>query len=218
MLIAFHHHESVQWSAEEIVLQRTCANLMIGSVRRLMPDAQFVQMTDLTTPPLIDRVLRHAPREDGNRCVVACEQHAALPPDSVILDSDVIVLAALAELLLPGADLVVTQRRNPKRKIAGRCMPYLVGVMASRTPALWLDVRARVEKMTGDDARWWGLQIALPAMASEGLWNIQSVPCDEWNYTPRAGEAVEGRKALHYKGKRKELMAEEWEGLRTWRA
>jgi hypothetical protein len=68
----------------------------------------------------------------------------------------------------------------------------------------------RVLKMTGEDARWWGLQITFPVLIADGRWNIQSVPCDVWNYTPRAGESTEGRKALHYKGGRKKLMVQEW--------
>ncbi len=210
MLIALHHHESLQWSREEIELQRTCAGLMMASVRRLTPGAEFIQLTDMDTPALADRVMRCDHRTDGNRAASWCEQNARLPADTVILDTDVIVLADLSELMLPGADMVVTRRRNPERRIAGRYMPYLFGVCVSRTPAIWVDLRARVLPMTGEDARWWGLQVALPAMVAEGRWNIQSVPCDEWNYTPKAGESIEGRKALHYKGKRKELMMQEW--------
>jgi hypothetical protein len=208
MLIAFHHHEPIQWSQDEIDLQRKCAELMIASVKRTTPGAEFAQITDMETPALVDRVTRYVP--NGNRCADACKQHADLPPDTVILDTDVIVLADLAELLIPGADLIVTHRRNPERKIAGRYMPYLFGVCVSREAGLWLDMRERVSKMTGDDARWWGLQIALHGMVADGRWNIQSVPCDVWNYTPKAGESVEGRKALHYKGKRKALMVQEW--------
>lgn len=208
MLIAFPHFESIQWSADEIELQRVCARLMMASVTRSTPGAEFIQMTDLTTPAMAERVIRTAP--NGNMCATRCEQHAELPPDAVILDTDVIVLADLHELLIPGADLVVTKRRDPERKIAGRYMPYLVGVIASRTPAFWRDMRSRVEKMSGEDARWWGLQITLPNMVAEGRWNIQSVPCDEWNYTPKPGESPEGRKLLHYKGERKKLMVQEW--------
>lgn len=205
MLVAFHHHESA-WPAEDIALQRRCAELMMASVSRVTPDAEFVHLTDTDTPALVGRVTRSEPRRDGNRVVVACEQHATLPPDTVILDTDVIVLGDLRELMVPGADLVVTRRSD--RKIAGRYMPFLFGVCVSRNPAVWIDLRNRALSMTGDDARWWGIQVALPDMV--GRWNIQSVPCEEWNYTPREGENVAGRKALHYKGKRKQMMVREW--------
>ncbi len=210
MLIAFNHHESLQWSADEIALQRACAGLMMASVKRSTPGAEFIHLTDMDTPAFANRVMRCEPRADDNRCVSWCEQIAELPTDTVILDTDVIVLADLHELLITKADIVVTQRRNPERRIAGRYMPYLFGVCMSRTPAFWRDMRDRVVKMAGEDARWWGIQITLPVMVTEGRWNIQSVPCDEWNYTPKAGESIDGRKALHYKGQRKELMVQEW--------
>lgn len=192
------------------------ADIMIASVRRSMPGVKLVQMTDGETPALaVDEVVR---KPFNHRFWVPwlMEFVSELPGEVFFLDSDIVVQKDLSPLFSIGADLVVTTR-GPK-VFAGRQMPFLLGVTASRRPELWLELRDRVLAMPAEeDQGWWGSQVAVYDMWMDeqngrGKWNIAVVNCDPHNYVPKdENDAPADKWVLHYKGKkRKPWMLARW--------
>jgi hypothetical protein len=114
------------------------------------------------------------------------------------------------------ADLVITTR-GPK-VFAGRYMPFLLGVVASTNPAVWIELRDRVLAMPDKENQgWWGSQVAvydlwMDEQNGRGKWKVSVVDCDPHNYVPKdANDAPEDKWVLHYKGrKRKPWMLERW--------
>lgn len=116
--------------------------------------------------------------------------------------------------------------------IAAR-MPYNYGVITA-TPSLsslecFIWIRERIRSMHKNHQQWYGNQLAVVELAgarpTEGSamvvrripWGLTShgrqltvgmLPCTTYNYTPqRPGEDVSEKYALHFKGKRRPLMA-----------
>lgn len=192
------------------------AEIMIASVRRSMPGVKVVQMADLTTPALaVDEVVRK-PFSHMFWVPWLMEFVSELPGEVLFLDSDIVVQRDLSPLFNTGADLVITTR-GPK-VFDGRQMPFLLGVTASRTPEIWLELRDRVLAMPEEkDRGWWGSQVAIFDMWMDeqdgrGKWKIAVVDCDPHNYVPKdENDAPADKWVLHYKGKkRKPWMLKKW--------
>lgn len=195
------------------------ARIMIASVRRAMPDVELVQMTNADTPALpVDRVVRKTLNHTF-WVPWLMEFVSELPGEVLFLDSDIVVQKDLAPLFSVGADLVITSR-GPK-VFAGRQMPFLLGVVASRRPELWLELRDRVLAMPDkEDQGWWGSQVAvydlwMDEQNGRGKWKVTAVDCDPHNYVPKGPEDAPADKwVLHYKGKkRKPWMLARWAHL-----
>lgn len=111
-------------------------------------------------------------------------------------------------------------------------MPYNYGVLVCKAGYAALEafiwMRERIRRMNTRLQGWYGNQVALaalcgprPEMGMESLeraipWtfhnhgnpvSILKVPGERWNYTPsKAGEPLEGRSVLHFKGHARPLM------------
>lgn len=216
MIVAFPHVEG-SYSAEDAQVQRALAFLMIDSVRRTMPGVEIVMMTDPKTPALpADRIVRKGRGAHTDWIPWLCEFCSEVGDEVLLLDTDVIVKRDLRPLFLMDTDMVLTSR-GPK-EIDGRQMPFLFGVLVSKSPAIWLEIRDRVLSMPEEvDRQWWGSQVAVFEMymeeqAGRGKWKFTTIGCDPYNYTPTGPHDLGPDKwALHYKGKkRKAWMLDVW--------
>lgn len=217
MSYAVFPHVEGHWNAEEQAIQRDLTRVMIASARRAMPGIKVKMLTDDRTPPIesADEVLRR-PIAGMPWIVWVCDFCAKLDGEVLYLDTDVVIQKDLRALFRVPADVVLPYR-GPK-VVDGRQQPFLFGVVAYRTREFWDEVRDRVKAMPDPiDQGWWGSQVAVFEMWMEenngrGKWKISSVPCSEYNYTPRdPHEDPQGKWMLHYKGrKRKTWMLAKW--------
>lgn len=153
----------------------------------------------------------------------------------VFLDADTLVrkpysLPESADLGATWRDHVGLDDQGQKIAGIAKAMPYNYGVLYARAePAtveafLWL--RARILRMSRNAQDWYGNQMALAELLgapAEGLhsapipWTLEDpgyttlrflcLPCEQHNYTPEAaGEPVEDKFVLHFKGGRKDMM------------
>jgi hypothetical protein len=216
-VIAAFPFSDIARSPEKIILERKLAELMIASVRRHMPEVEIWQLTDDrgTEALPVDRVERK-PFIYKDWVPWLMEFVSGVPGNVLFLDSDIIVQRDLRPMFLADADVVVTTR-GPKT-VNDRFMPFLLGVVASKKPTFWLDMRDRVLAMkNSDDRGWWGGQLALydawmDQQNGNLAWKMAAVPCDPHNYVPKdANDAPADKWVLHYKGKkRKQWMLERW--------
>lgn len=182
--------------------------LMVESVKRHMPGARILQMTDRNTPAIAET---QRARYDGKHLMTFRMDHlAALPAGEwLILDTDAIVQRDVSGVFKRQFDVALTRRRSPILDPSGvdvtKAMPYNSGVMFCRNPEFWARCAEVCHSLPEDQRVWWGDQLAIAAVAPE--FNTLDLPCGEFNYTPgRISEDVSNRAIVHYKGNRKAWM------------
>jgi hypothetical protein len=191
------------------------ARIMVASVRRAMPGARLVHLTDESTAGMagVDEVVRHP--YDGTYILSFRLKHLAelAPCDAVFLDTDVIVQQDLGPVFDMAFDVALTRRENigtdPNGIDIAAVMPYNAGVMLSRPAgwAFWDNVWRQCQSYPDEIRRWWGEQYALRDIATVAPLRLLELPCDRYNYTPATeSEDVSSRAVVHYKGKRKAWM------------
>lgn len=191
------------------------AQIMVASVKRAMPAAKIVQMTDYDTKPVIgvDEVIRK--RYDGRFLMPYRMLHLQDFPetDAVFLDTDVVVRKNLTSVFDEDFDIGLTIRLEPIIDPTGvdvtQTMPYNTGVMFSRPTgkAFWQDAYRYCLALPDEKKEWWGDQLSVKAIADKTSLKIKTFPCDLYNHTPASENQDLGDKfVVHYKGKRKEWM------------
>lgn len=214
-IVVFPHVEGA-WSDEDCALQRDLARIMVASARAAMPGIKVYMLTNEKTPAIegVDEAWRRSIKSYWIPWV--CDFCAHIDGKVLYLDTDIVVMKDLRPLFNVPADVVLTNR-GPK-VFEDRMMPFLFGVVPYTNKEFWAEVRDRVLAMPAiEDLNWWGSQVVAFQMFMEeqhgrGKWNIASIDCATYNYTPKdAQETPEGKWALHYKGrKRKAWMRERW--------
>lgn len=189
--------------------------IMVRSVKRAMPGARVVHLTDAETRAIdeADATVRRA--YDGTFLMTYRLAHlAALPPaDTVFLDTDCVVQRDLSGLFTEEFDIALTRRENigtdPLGTDVADAMPYNTGVMLSKGSgwAFWHNARDYCEQLPDSHRRWWGDQLAVKAIAEIAPLRIMQLPCQFYNYSPgSADEDVSDKYVVHYKGRRKPWM------------
>ncbi|TAM46400.1 MAG: hypothetical protein EPN55_05440 [Gammaproteobacteria bacterium] len=192
------------------------AQIMVASVKAVMPGARIVQMTDTDTKPVtgVNDVIRK--RYDGRFLMPYRLLHLKdFPPtDVVFLDTDIIVQKDLSPVFSEDFDIGLTRRYKPVRDLNGYDlaaeMPYNTGVMFSRASGIpfWNKAYEHCLTLPKQDQEWWGDQVSIKVAADTTDLKLKEFPCDIYNYTPRTqDEDVSNKFVLHFKGPhRKEWM------------
>ena len=194
-------------------------SLMVASVRKAMPGAEVVQMTDQRTAavPGVDSVIRAD--WDGTKLMIYRLAHlAALErPACVILDTDVVVQRSLEPVFERAFDVALTLRQEPvrtldKTKDLAPEMPYNTGVMFSREPRFWQAALECCRALPAKNHDWWGDQLSVKQVADSGAFRVIELPCETYNYSPRTeAEDLGERHVVHYKGARKIWMKQRFD-------
>ena len=190
--------------------------IMVASVRRAMPAARIVHLTDELTAPIAgtDETIRR--RYDGSFLMTFRLAHfAALAPcNAVFLDTDVMVQRDLSPLFDWEFDVALTARDgsviDPGGEDISLDMPYDIGVMLSKPSGweFWREAERHCARLSEDHRRWGGDQHAVKAVADTAPLCILDLECRLYNHTPHTEtEDVAGRYVVHYKGARKAWMA-----------
>lgn len=173
-----------------------------------MPGVECLQLTDEQTPAVNGCSVKRLPW-DGTGVMLWRMRHLAqLDEDVLCLDTDVMVQADLSSVFALPFDVALTRRDGPIFDPEGtditKMMPYNCGVMFSRSPFFWQECIGLCEANEYDG--WFADQISVAKVAPH--FNTLKLHCDNFNYTPKHGEDVSRRYALHFKGQRKEMMLE----------
>lgn len=212
MNIAFLHVEDKDNNPQ---LQRRLAQIMVDSVKRVIPEPWLIQMTDMDTPVIegVDETRRLEP--DYPYFMNYRLRHLMrLKCEVLILDTDTVVLQNPAEVFNHDFDVCLTRR--DKQIISTKTgyteddplMVYNTGVMFSRNPAFWCDALTECRKLEERHQKWFGDQIAVVNVVNQRKYDIAVIKCDKWNYTPQSeDESLAGRGIVHFQGgKKKQWM------------
>lgn len=191
------------------------AQIMVASVKKAMPTARIVQMTDTNTKPVtgVDEVIRK--RYDGRFLMPYRLLHLKDFPevDAVFLDTDVVVQKDLVSVFESEFDVGLTIRDEPVVDPEGIdvtvAMPYNTGVMFSRSGGrpFWEAAYRHCMTFSDYEKEWWGDQLSVKAIADNTALKLKKFPCSLYNYTPKeVDEDVSNKFIVHYKGARKEWM------------
>lgn len=189
--------------------------IMVASVKRVMPAAKIVQMTDYDTKPVtgVDEVIRK--RYDGRFLMPYRMLHLQEFPESraIFLDTDIVVRKDLTPIFDEDFDIGLTIRLEPIIDPNGvdvtKAMPYNTGVMFSKQAGkpFWAEAHQYCLSLPLEKREWWGDQLSVKAVADKTSLKVKTFPCDLYNYTPASeNEDLSDKFVVHYKGRRKEWM------------
>jgi lipopolysaccharide biosynthesis glycosyltransferase len=187
---------------------RPWARLMVESVRKHLPYARIVQMSDPDTAAIVDEVIRKP--YDGRMMSFRLEHLADFQHDSMlILDDDCIVKSDLSHVFKKPFDVALTLRTGPVYydgiDMTESC-PYNTGVMFSRSQGFWAKSAQVVRRLPDQFQRWWGDQMAIGLAARRGKWRVLELDVAQYNWSPGAASDVSDACVWHYKGPRKEWL------------
>ena len=120
--------------------------IMVASLKKTMPNARLVQMTDTDTLPIpgVDEVIRIPQTDDRFMCYRLLHLRDFPRGDTVFLDVDVIVRRDLTPVFADAFDIGLTYRDDSDRSLrlspeVREKMPFNTGVMFARASgwAFW---------------------------------------------------------------------------------
>ena len=188
----------------------TLPKIMCRSVRKWMPEATLLHMTDRSTPR-IDGCLRQEMPYDGERLMTYRLRHLAVPKKPmIVLDTDVVVQADLEPVFDQKFDVALTKRHG-RIMYNGTdivpLMPWNTGVMFSKSRAFWRECAESCAKAPEKIQQWWGDQVSVKLAVDSCRYKVLELPVEKFNYTPATeSEDVSARYVVHYKGPRKQWM------------
>ena len=189
--------------------------IMLASIRRVMPHALTLQMTDEHTAALADvDEVRRLPY-DGEFLMTYRLRHMAELSygEYLFLDTDVVVLQDVSGIFDLPFDVALPRCERPVLAPDGtdisQTMPYNFGVLFSRSPLFWEQAHEVCKTFTPDVQKCWGDQLAVKLVVDTDEFDVLELPGDTFNFTPdNAQEDLGPRAIVHYKGKRKHWMLE----------
>ena len=198
---------------EQNVYNLRLAELLIRSVRKHMPKATIIQMTDESTPRVMGTDVCVRKKRDMPLMTYRMAHMAHMPEHTIFVDTDVMFREDVSGVFDQDFDVALTERRNQLIIHEGTLenvadtMPYNTGVMFSKSRPFWEAAYHRAQRMGEPECNWFGDQLAVKETAESGAFKVLELPCDTYNYSPNSDkEDVSARKVLHFKGKRKEWM------------
>lgn len=180
------------------------ADRLIRSARATMPDVPITQLSDEKTCRVygVDAIRRKKP---DVLSVARSAHYADLAGDWLLLDTDCIIERDVRHIFEESFDVAVIDREWPHlpelSKSFREKMPYCAGVVFSREPRFWERVHQHVVAMTGKDKAWYGDQMAIPLVMTEGQFDCRVLPGSIYQYPPAtAKDNLTGVAITHYKG------------------
>lgn len=185
---------------------------MVESIRQTNPGAVIYQLTDFDTPCVapVDVILRSKMNVPMMSFKLSMVQQ--LPEPMIIIDTDMIVQNDLSHIFNSDFDVALTKRyRDVAFRESGKSindlMPYNAGIMFSKNRDFWKDCHEACLRMSPEQQKWWGEQLALAEVVKTGKYKVLELPGETYNYSPDSPEDDTSDKAcIHYKGERKLWM------------
>lgn len=131
--------------------------------------------------------------------------------DVLSLDYDILLNADVSDVFDDGFDVCVTSRPESQIRKYGLSQSYNLGVVFSRNPQFWREVYDIYMQQPLRDG--WMKSQTLVSLIIDHLsdkYKVSKIPGEIYNYSPDSeNESFEGKKIIHYKGKRKIWMVPE---------
>ena len=197
--------------------------IMVASLKKSMPHARLVQMTDAATLPVpgVDEVIRKPQTDDRFMCYRLLHLRDFPRGNTVFLDVDVVVQRDLSPLFDDPFDVGLTYRDESDRSLRlspeiRERMPFNTGVMMARASgwSFWEEAYEYSLTLPKSDQCWFGDQLAIRHIAEKSALHVARYPCALYNYSPwQVDEDYSDKYVVHYKGDQRKLWMLEAAGV-----
>lgn len=180
------------------------AEILIRSIRQIMPGVPITQFTDETSPavPGVDHVRR---KPNGPMLGMRLDHYSECEGDWLLLDTDTVICHDVRHVFEdPDFDIVVAERRVLWPEI-----PINTGVVFSRCPRFWKEAAQRWYALDPSQRDWLSEQRVVCGLIAESRYNVKVLP-PAYNYPPEPNETPPlSTMILHYKGPRKSMLLDQ---------
>lgn len=192
------------------------APLMVDSVKKSMPHAKLVQLSNTSFPQLdgVDEILRVENDGDFVRWGwMACKRLFENYPDSnvLLIGTDMIVRQDVSDVFSMEFDVAASPYPKRTRSDGAYCGD---GIFIKPSGFGLIDESLRIyqsDKSIQDG--WEGLQTAFLRATKSGKWKVHDLDFDTHNFTPDVpGSDFSKAAIVHYRGMRKKFMAQDHGG------
>jgi hypothetical protein len=189
--------------------KRDCAKYMIESVRRTMPEAHLIQLSDWNTEILdgVNEIRRSD--YDKNMAVFILRARLGIKEPAIYLDDDVIVTKSIAHLLKGDFDILVCNREDSDgtTRLTRKFSPYNVGVLVCKNQKFWISCYTMIETLSNKLKKFGGEQVAIAQIVDSGKYRVKKVEGKMYNRVPKRNFiSSPATYVWHYKGDRKRWM------------
>jgi len=196
----------------EHTLHYVLGDLMIRSVRRVMPSVEIVHFTDETSPafPGVDRVVR---RSHAQAAILRIEHQIACEGDWLFCDTDMVFQRDVRSVFDEPFDIAIADRVGCTTSTEGedyplyQAMPHNSGMVFSRSPAFWQAVLHHMQTVPPSKKEWMGDQYAVNAVIEQGAFTVKILPGRVFNCPPLTKQdRCEEASIVHYKGQQRKAF------------
>lgn len=182
------------------------AKLMIESVRRHLPDAKIIQLSNDIFPAAegIDEVIRNPYKGDFIEWALISFIEVLKRGDDVLqIATDVLLLDNVSDVFNKDFDVAACQYPLKDRKDGAFCGD--VNFVKASGLGVWEEtLKIYMEKYFGE---WDGAQLAFLEIFNQNRHNILPIDYQKYCYTPESlEEDISQASMVHFRGKRKEMM------------
>lgn len=187
------------------------AELLVRSIRRIMPDIQITHLTDETSPVVlgVDHVRR---KSNGPMLGLRLDHYSECEGDWLLLDTDTLVQHDVRSVFNdPSFDIAIADRNWSHLPPSNwTSIPYNTGVVFSRNPEFWKEASREWYALPLDDRDWMSEQRVVAKVIASNRYRVKVLPGMTYNFPPDLHSRGPSAAILHFKGPRKDWM-ERWE-------
>jgi hypothetical protein len=195
------------------------------SLKKNMPDAKIVQITDIVTPQLecVDEVVRHDFKDEMMVNIVRGFKELEWDGTLITTADDCILDKPLDKELEGEFDVAIPFLKNViriKKKstketkvYSQRKFPYMNGLVIVRNKEFYNDCYEELMKIKDDDfegqsyGKWWGDMACIREVIESGKYTAKLLPSTLYSKKPQYSGHTDNKVIMwHYAGKRKDWM------------
>lgn len=205
--------------------------LLVGSIRKHLPDADIVQCSDEDTRAIegVTRVHRCS-GDTGNLMSFRLSSFGALglAEPAAYIDTDMLMVRAIDPGKVVGdGDVAVCERSFGRsdlinisfkgmdlseytNKTFGEIYPYLACFTAVRDHAFWRSCWEELQALPEKFRYWYGDQEAIRNVAGSGAYRVRTAPERVYGCLPEHAERSGAPRLLHFKGPNRKAAMLDW--------
>jgi hypothetical protein len=190
-----------------------CAEALVESARKVMPDVPVVHFTDNASPEVRGTDTMRLASEPMAR--LRMRHHSHVSGEWLFVDTDVLFQQDVQHVFDKDFDLAVPSRGwGHLKKARGftKRMPANMGVVFSRSAAFWTECLARVRELSKIKQHWMGDQEVFCGILAEDRYRVRELKGSVYNFPPslddnETSQALEAQAAIvHFKGEARKPM------------
>lgn len=187
------------------------ARYFVKQARRVMPGVEICHLTDLESRAVPGvTVIRKAPQKSFTATLADAY---ALEGDWLFADTDAVIQQSVDDLFRDATWQIGLASRagtfvdmTEEKSVFMQRMPFNTGIVYSRCPEFWHEVRHRILLLAPKDQQWYGMQLIVADVVDEGHYAVRILP-NAFNYPPRfPTDDLSEKFVVHYKGPRKKWL------------